>query len=84
MPVDMRCGVLRTCHFAGKLLRWTKDFDASGAVGEDVVKLLHQAFERSGVSECLCVYLQGCMYGGGAHVTAWNRVGDSSNHVAID
>ena len=34
----------------GKLLRWTKDFDAKGAVGEDVVQLLQQAFARRGVS----------------------------------
>jgi hexokinase len=33
---------------AGKLLRWTKDFDAKGAVGEDVVQLLQQAFARRG------------------------------------
>ena len=36
---------------SGDLIRWTKDFTASGAVGEDVVQLLHQAFQRRGVSQ---------------------------------
>ena len=44
------------CLCEGKLLRWTKDFDADGTVGEDVVKLMHQAFERRGVSE-MCGHL---------------------------
>lgn len=35
---------------SGVLLRWTKGFQASDAVGEDPVKLLSAAFERKGVS----------------------------------
>ena len=38
---------------SGTLLRWTKGFDADGAVGEDVVKLLRDAVERRGVSVCI-------------------------------
>ena len=29
-----------------ELVSWTKGFDAPGVVGEDVVKLLQQAFDR--------------------------------------
>ena len=36
-PVD------KTAINKGKLLEWTKGFSASGAVGEDVVKLLQDA-----------------------------------------
>ena len=46
-PVD------QTSLISGTLLRWTKDFDADGAVGEDVVKLLRDALERRGVSVCI-------------------------------
>lgn len=35
---------------SGKLIRWTKDFKATGAVGSDVVQLLKAAFDRRGVS----------------------------------
>ena len=35
---------------SGTLVKWTKDFDVAGAVGEDVVKLLMQALERKKVS----------------------------------
>ena len=35
---------------SGLLVRWTKDFDVGGAVGEDVVQLLMQAFERKKVT----------------------------------
>ena len=35
---------------SGKLLRWSKDFSASGAVGKDPVMLLKEAFERKNVS----------------------------------
>lgn len=31
---------------SGTLIRWTKDFSASGAVGEDIVRLLKEAFSR--------------------------------------
>ncbi|KAJ3053923.1 glucokinase [Rhizophlyctis rosea] len=34
----------------GRLIRWTKGFTASGVVGEDVVKLLQDAFHRKGLS----------------------------------
>ena len=42
--------VRQTSLISGTLIRWTKDFTASGAVGEDIVKLLHDAFQRRGVS----------------------------------
>ena len=41
---------------SGILVKWTKDFDVSGAVGEDVVQLLMQAFERKKVS----IYFANC------------------------
>ena len=31
---------------SGTLIRWTKDFSASGAEGEDVVRLLKEALKR--------------------------------------
>ncbi len=34
---------------AGRLLRWTKGFDAKGVLGNDVVRLLSAALERKGV-----------------------------------
>ena len=35
---------------SGELLRWTKGFQASDAVGKDPVTLLNAAFKRKGVS----------------------------------
>ena len=49
--------VHQTSLTSGTLIRWTKDFSASGAEGQDVVKLLKQAFERRGVSVELCILL---------------------------
>lgn len=40
--------VHQTSLISGTLIRWTKDFTATGAVGQDVVKLLHDAFQRRG------------------------------------
>ena len=34
----------------GRLLQWTKGFNCEGVVGENVVKLLHEAIDRRGVS----------------------------------
>ena len=34
----------------GKLVRWTKGFKCAGVEGVDVVKLLHEAIDRRGVS----------------------------------
>ena len=31
---------------SGKLIRWTKGYEVTGAVGEDVVQLLKDAFKR--------------------------------------
>ena len=33
----------------GKLIKWTKQFDNEGAVGEDPVKLLQEALQRKGL-----------------------------------
>ena len=56
-PVDQKSLI------SGTLIRWTKDFSATGAVGKDVVQLLRQAFIRQGVSPSvtggLPVLLQG-------------------------
>lgn len=41
--------VHQTSLTAGTLIRWTKDFSASGAVDRDVVKMLHEAMERTRV-----------------------------------
>jgi len=38
--------VHQTSLISGTLIRWTKDFSASGAVGENVVGLLKEAFDR--------------------------------------
>ena len=45
--------VHQTSLVSGSLMRWTKDFDADGAVGENVVKLLRDAVKRRGVSVCI-------------------------------
>lgn len=41
--------VQQTSLMAGTLIRWTKDFSASGAVDRDVVEMLYEAMERTGV-----------------------------------
>ena len=46
--------VHNTSLTSGTLVRWTKCFDADGAVGEDPVRLLRDAFDRKGV----CVIFQ--------------------------
>ena len=38
--------VEQTAIDAGKLLTWTKGFNAKNAIGHDVVKLLQDAFDR--------------------------------------
>ena len=43
--------VKQTSLIAGTLIRWTKDFEADGAVGRNVVELLREALHRRGVSE---------------------------------
>ena len=48
--------VHQTSLTSGTLVRWTKDFTASGAVGNDPVKMLQDAFQRKGVSTCQLVY----------------------------
>ena len=45
-PFPMRHESL-TC---GKLIRWTRDFEATGAEGRDVVQLLKEAASKKGVS----------------------------------
>ena len=42
--------VRQTGLTSGTLIRWTKDFTASGAEGQDVTKLLEAALRRKGVS----------------------------------
>ena len=37
----------------GKLIKWTKQFDNEGAVGEDPVKLLQEALHRKGLQVTL-------------------------------
>jgi len=41
--------VEQTALASGTLLTWTKGFSATGAVGQDVVQLLQDAFDRNGV-----------------------------------
>ena len=43
--------VHQTSLISGTLIRWTKDFSATGAERKDVVQLLKDAFIRQGVSE---------------------------------
>ena len=52
--------VHNTSLTSGTLVRWTKCFNASGAVGEDPVQLLKAAFERKGVCDLSvsCHYLE--------------------------
>lgn len=45
--------VHNTSLTSGTLVRWTKCFDADGAVGEDPVQLLREAFKRKGVCHLL-------------------------------
>lgn len=47
--------VHQTSLIAGTLIRWTKDFSASGAEGENVVRLLKEAFDRQGVRREICL-----------------------------
>lgn len=42
--------VAQTSLTSGTLKEWTKDFDASGAVGRDVVEMLQEAIGRRQVS----------------------------------
>ena len=42
--------VAQTSLTSGTLKQWTKDFDADGAVGRDVVEMLQEALVRRGVS----------------------------------
>jgi hexokinase len=48
--------VEQTALASGTLLTWTKGFSATGAVGQDVVQLLQDAFNRNGV-QVKCVAL---------------------------
>lgn len=41
---------------SGTLVRWTKDFDVEGVIGEDVVQLLMQAFERKKVNNFIFTF----------------------------
>ena len=41
--------VEQTALASGTLLTWTKGFSATGAIGEDIVQLLQDAFHRNGV-----------------------------------
>lgn len=44
----------------GVLERWTKGFNCSNVVGNDVVQLLKDAIERRGVGLCfMSIYMQG-------------------------
>ena len=45
--------LLNTSLTSGTLVRWTKCFDADGAVGENPVRLLREAFDRKGVCDNL-------------------------------
>ncbi len=48
---------------SGTLIRWTKDFTASGVVNENVVQLLKDAFDRRGVRVCVEFMLfKGCYF----------------------
>jgi hexokinase len=48
--------VEQTALDSGTLLTWTKGFSATGAVGQDIVQLLQDAFDRNGV-QVKCVAL---------------------------
>lgn len=41
--------VEQTALASGTLLTWTKGFSATGAVGQDIVQLLQDAFDRNSV-----------------------------------
>ena len=45
---------------SGILVRWNKDFDVEGAIGEDVVQLLAQALKRKNVSTVMTYTLRMC------------------------
>ena len=47
--------VHQTSLVSGTLIRWTKGFSASNCVGNDVIKMLRDAFARRGVSLLWCM-----------------------------
>lgn len=57
--------VEQTALDRGKLLTWTKGFNAKNAVGNDVVKLLQDAFDRKHI-HVKCVALVNDVSWGGA------------------
>lgn len=50
--IARRFPVEQTALDSGKLLTWTKGFNAKNAIGNDVVKLLQDAFDRKHMHVC--------------------------------
>ena len=49
--------VHQTSLISGTLIHWTKNFDAKGAVNEDVVQLLMEALKKKGVGHHLAMMM---------------------------
>ena len=49
--------VAQTSLTAGVLKKWTKDFNAPGAVGRDVIEMLQEALSRREVSYVISLYV---------------------------
>jgi hexokinase len=62
--------VEQTALGSGKILTWTKGFSAKNAIGNDVVKLLQDAFDRKHMRvKCValvndvCILVRSALYG---------------------
>jgi len=55
--------VEQTALGSGKILTWTKGFSAKNAIGNDVVKLLQDAFDRKRMRvKCVALVNDVCLY----------------------
>jgi hexokinase len=63
---------------SGKLMGWTKGFENKGVVGEDIVRLLEEAFVRKGVQASVSALVNDTV---GTLVTHYYK--DSQSYVAI-
>ena len=62
--------VEQTALGSGKILTWTKGFSAKNAIGNDVVKLLQDAFDRKHLHvKCVALVNDVCILVSGA--TVW-------------
>ena len=63
--------VHQTSLISGTLIHWTKNFDAKGAVNEDVVRLLKEALKKNGVG---CHWAVNMISGMSYHTLKWGII----------